>query len=111
MSTEKMWEEFEAWYLGKFCGGQARLFRCVNADQVYYFTEVQSKWDAWQASRAAIEVELPEPYAVVGDYAACGGGRSVWDVEYAEKIDDHMCQKTNLYTREQLESAGLKVKP
>jgi hypothetical protein len=59
MSTEKMREEFEAWYLGKFCGGKERLFRCVNADQVYYFAEVQSKWDAWQASRAAIEVELP----------------------------------------------------
>ena len=46
--------EFEAWYLGKFCGGQARLFRCVNADQIYYFAEVQSKWDAWQA-RACLD--------------------------------------------------------
>lgn len=59
MSTEKMRDQFEAWYLNKFCGGQARLFRCVNADQIYYFAEVQSRWDAWQASRAAIEVELP----------------------------------------------------
>ncbi|MFS9599489.1 hypothetical protein, partial [Klebsiella variicola] len=54
-------------------------------------------WAAWQASRAAVVVELPEPYAVVGDYAACGGGRSVWDVEYAGKITDRMCQKIPVY--------------
>ena len=68
-------------------------------------------FEAWQASRAAIEVELPEPYAVIGDYAACGGGRSVLDVEYAEKITDRMCKKTPVYDRAQLEAAGLKVKP
>lgn len=58
MNIDKMREEFEVWYLRKFCGGQARLFRCVNADQIYYFTEVQSKWDAWQASRESLVIEL-----------------------------------------------------
>lgn len=65
----------------------------------------------WISSRAAIEVELSEPYAVIGDYAACGGGRSVLDVEYAEKITDQMCKKIPVYDRAQLEAAGLKVKP
>lgn len=59
MANEKMREEFEAWYLDKFCGGQDRLFRCVNADQIYYFAEVQSKWHAWQASRESLVIELP----------------------------------------------------
>ena len=88
MSFERMREEFEAWYLDKFCGEQARLFRCVNADQIYYFAEVQSGWDAWQASRAAIEVELPK----------------AWQTNVGAML-------TPNGTRFAIEAAGLKVKP
>lgn len=59
MSNEKSREQFEAWQLEKYCGGADRLKKCSNADDVYYYQEVQLKWTAWQASRAAIEVELP----------------------------------------------------
>ncbi|MCT8955133.1 hypothetical protein LS633_00355 [Pseudomonas sp. NIBR-H-19] len=69
-----------------------------------------SRWLVWTASREALVIELPEPYAVVGDYAACGGGRSVWDVEYSKKIDDRMCAKTPVYDRASLEAAGVRVK-
>ncbi|MBD1601963.1 hypothetical protein [Pseudomonas typographi] len=65
----------------------------------------------WRASRAALVIELPEPYAVIGDYAACGGGRAVWDSEFAERIDDRMCEKTAVYDRAGLEAAGVRVKP
>ena len=68
-------------------------------------------WLDWTREAKALAIELPEPYAVVGDYAACGGGRSVWDAEYAEKIDDRMCQKTPVYDRASLEAAGVRVKP
>jgi len=75
----------------------------------------QADWESfqkgWLQSREALAIELPEPYAVVGDYVACGGGRSVWDAEYAEKIDDRMCAKTPVYDLASLEAAGLKVKP
>lgn len=96
MSTEKMRDEFEAWYLDKFCGGQARLFRCVNADQIYYFAEVQSRWDAWQASRAAIEVELPELHTVAPD------DDKKW----------HGCRNSTIRTcARAIELVGLRVKP
>lgn len=66
---------------------------------------------AIEAMREALVIELPEPYAVVGDYAACGGGRSIWDAEYAEKITDRMCDKTPVYDRASLEAAGVRIKP
>ncbi|WP_104910538.1 hypothetical protein [Pseudomonas sp. LG1D9] len=109
MSTEKMREEFEAKYAlpaGLYWCEQSSQY--VGHPQFWIFTD---RLEVWINSRAAIEVELPEPYAVIGDYAACGGGRSVWDVEYAEKITDRMCKKTPVYDRAQLEAAGLKVKP
>ena len=43
MSTEKMREEFEAWFASS---GMAKF--------------KETAWAAWQASRAAIEVELPQ---------------------------------------------------
>lgn len=67
--------------------------------------------DQLKAEIEALVIELPGPYAVVGDYAACGGGRSVWEVEYAAKIDDRMCTKTPVYDRASLEAAGVRVKP
>lgn len=39
-----------------------------------------------------------EPFAVVGDYAACGGNRTVFTPEYADLITDRMCSKTPVYT-------------
>jgi len=39
-----------------------------------------------------------EPFAWIGDYAACGGGKAVFDRELAEKITDRMCQITPVYT-------------
>jgi hypothetical protein len=39
-----------------------------------------------------------EPFAVIGDYAACGGNQTVFTPEYAELITDRMCSKTAVYT-------------
>lgn len=57
--SDKMREEFEVWYLGKFCGGTERLKRCHNMQDIYYFTGVQSIWIAWLASREALVIDLP----------------------------------------------------
>ena len=65
----------------------------------------------WQASRECLVIELPKPYAVIGDYADCGGGRTVWDAEFSEKITDRMCKKTAVYDKTIFEALGLKVKP
>lgn len=113
MSSEKMREEFES--AVKRDWPSARLLRInqvgSQADGFYRDDRIQHAWWGWQASRAAVVVELPEPYAVIGDYAACGGGRAVWDSEYAEKITDRMCEKTPVYDIASLIAAGLKVKP
>lgn len=39
-----------------------------------------------------------EPCAWIGDYAACGGGKAVFDRELAAKITDRMCQITAVYS-------------
>lgn len=58
MHTNKMREQFEAWYLEKHCGGIDRVNTCSNAPETYYYTETQTKWVAWQASRKAAVVDL-----------------------------------------------------
>lgn len=114
MSNEKMREEFEAWAKPHLIYGDdsedVEGFDMRMECAYYIRTETQAAWEAWQASRAAFAIVLPEPYAVIGDYAACGGGRSVWDVEHAEKITDRMCEKTSVYDRAGLEAAGFEVK-
>lgn len=64
MDTSKMRdtsrEQFEAWYLEKHCGGIDRVKTCSNAPDTYYYTDTQTKWVAWQASREAVAVELPD---------------------------------------------------
>lgn len=89
MQNEKMREEFEAWRLGVFCGGEQRLKKCANAPEVYYYTEVQAAWQAWQASRESLVVELP----------VCETSFPQLPIPYMQAC------------REAIEAAGLKVKP
>lgn len=64
MNIEKMRAKFEAWaitsaYLGL---GSKEDLLFDNADENGYdHPEVHLAWLGWQASRAAIEVELPSP--------------------------------------------------
>ena len=52
--SEKMREEFDLW-------AQHELGYCAGAktDGTYYVTKINDMWQAWQASRAALVVELP----------------------------------------------------
>ena len=65
MSIEKMREEFEAWYVKKFELDEDQagenLVRFPD-DRTKYWPHAQTLWEAWQASRAAIEVELPPEF-------------------------------------------------
>lgn len=103
MSDSKMREEFEA-----YAATQGMSVVMENA-AMYQDRRTCDHWRTWQASRADLVIELPSPYAVIGDYAACGGGRAVWDNAYAEKIEDRMCEKTPVYDKASLESAGVRV--
>lgn len=62
MSNEKMREEFEAWETDADTGPLTDpmwLMRDVDEPDQYGIIEVQRNWEAWQASRAAVVVELP----------------------------------------------------
>ena len=52
--SEKIRDEFELWARCEhgYCAG-------AKADGTYYVTKINDMWSAWQASRAALVVELP----------------------------------------------------
>ena len=61
--TEKMREEFEAWITSPPLEKPVQ----VNPESSgfpgqYRAYEVQLAWESWQASRAALSIELPESY-------------------------------------------------
>lgn len=56
MSNEKMREEFEAWWAGSMNATEMDLYRFGSG---YSCHETNRGWMAWQASRAAMCVELP----------------------------------------------------
>ncbi|WVW38040.1 hypothetical protein [Pseudomonas phage PAShipCat1] len=51
-----MREEFEAWVLAEH-PGQKRLL--ARDERIYMNPHIQNRWHGWQASRAALKVELP----------------------------------------------------
>lgn len=62
MNIEKMREEFEAWASSPEFGLRGGHFsRGEGGEYLNYPT--QCYFMVWQASRAAIEVELPKPYS------------------------------------------------
>lgn len=86
---DKSREQFEAW--AEKNGHDVYRSGGVGA---YYFQSTQWSWDIWQASRAAVEIELPGGVdtrealsrGFMCDYAA-GMDRGIADC--AEKIVEH----------------------
>ncbi|HCJ27903.1 MAG TPA: hypothetical protein DHV63_01030 [Pseudomonas sp.] len=76
MSTEQMREEFEAWarkHNESLCEDGIGVPEDIRLDRqggAYIWANAESAWLAWQASRAALAVELPNPIEVhdSGDY-------------------------------------------
>lgn len=66
-----------------------------TSDGGYATTWVDMMWEGWQASRAAIEINLPEIELVTDALTAPGDG---WEVYDAQKVDKALCD------------AGIKVK-
>lgn len=94
MSTEKMRKSFQEWANTHYLLSELNW---AIEDGEYEEPEMQYAWEAWQASRAAIEVELPE-------------GSSLFMRMYGVG-----CDMTLLIERDKavkaIESLGLKVKP
>lgn len=85
-------EEFEAWHLAEFG------YIVKAEDDPNHDGQCAKRWKTWQASRAALKVELPEkigPHNMVGRHVlpeAAG---------YDDAIDD---------CREAIQQAGIEVK-
>lgn len=93
--TDKMREEFEAWAIT--CAWLGLSDECMARDEInggYYGLELHAAWLSWQASRAAVVVELPSRVDMK-PYACYEGG---WNDMHDE-------------AREAIEAAGMKVKP
>lgn len=58
IEVDKSREQFERWF-SKSYSCIAKLFR-LNSEGEYENLTIRASWRAWQASRAAIEVELPD---------------------------------------------------
>lgn len=90
-------EQFEQWLYQKRVKGIA--FSAIDKfdvdGEVYYKSpDIQGQWNAWQASRAAIEIATPW---------LCGDGDN--DTEWTEGYTDGV-----MATEEAIKQAGLKVK-
>ena len=91
MSDEKMRADFEAWYAHQVGCDIRKLEECRWDGKGYRDPFAANAWFAWQASRAALVIELPEPMkANPGPLGECA---------YAQRC------------RSAIEAAGIKVRP
>ncbi|WP_122252638.1 hypothetical protein [Pseudomonas savastanoi] len=103
MSNDKMREEFEAWANGRYGweihdqyrDESERTLSTWNGER-YDNRIVEGMWQAWQASREALVIELPEERAARG---------------YGEQVADALGFNDGIsYCRDAIEAAGVKVK-
>nr|WP_314569288.1 hypothetical protein [uncultured Pseudomonas sp.] len=70
MSNDKMREEFEAWTRRRFNGLSLLRINLPGSptDGQYEVIATRYCWDAWQASRAAVLVQMPQQSGVNLDW-------------------------------------------
>ena len=99
MSSDKMREEFEAWYLAEYYEGYERCgLEWLSTEPCggYRYTEPAKLWKTWQASRAALVIDLPK----------------INPVEWACTSDECMAMQQGIsMAGRAILAAGLKVKP
>ena len=101
MDTNKMREQFEAAYAALSTARNGRFYEEVLTradDGDYVIPSVQSAWWAWQASREAVVVELPEQ-------------RSVPDRDCWARTNGLGFNNALKEARQVIEAQGLKVAP
>ncbi|MFC0666755.1 hypothetical protein ACFSKY_22835 [Azotobacter chroococcum] len=76
MEQDKMREDFEAWHRDRYPAVDVRRQNLLGT---YTLLIVEQRWECWQASRAAMVVELPEWFDRFDS-----GDRTYW-VEDVEK--------------------------
>lgn len=90
-------EQFEAWW--KTQRAVCQFAREGSKNGAYHSKPCQSAWEAWQASREAVEIELPE------EMKAREALDKGFMCDYAAGVTDTVVQ-----VRENLIAAGIKVK-
>lgn len=90
-------EQFEAWW--KTQRAVCQFAREGSKNGAYHSKPCQSAWEAWQASREAVEVELPE------EMKAREALDKGFMCDYAAGVTDTVVQ-----VRGNLIAAGIKVK-
>ena len=63
-------EQFEEWIYKNMMRGVPFDIEVFDVDGSIFYksTETQGQWNAWQASRAAIEIELPDKVMVEDEF-------------------------------------------
>lgn len=97
---------FEQWYLlswGCREDNHETLFEIGPDDGIYYRLGVRLAYDAWQASREAIEIELPSHDNNLDDELSCFDGEYDWGNRAGIVYGINQCANV-------LRAAGIKVK-
>ncbi|WP_024647762.1 hypothetical protein [Pseudomonas syringae] len=101
MSNDKMREEFEAWALARFINSATMkpLQRSADEPDAYHYPVLNTSWHAWQASREALVIELPDRFSeAYQDYFDDVEGGCFNESKYISDLT------------KSLEAAGVKVK-
>jgi len=98
MTDLKMREEFEVWAVSQ-CSS---IKRSVAMPERYATDFTQGAWLGWQASRAAVVIELPPPYPMPSE-PEFADDDSHMDAYHAANGMRHVISKS-------IEAAGVKVK-
>jgi len=122
MGVERIKTEFEEW-ARESIPGVSLSPRMTNVGILcegdeYHSPSVQRMYEAWQASRAALVVELPEPHAHLIWIQAGRGPDDYWDdVEVSRSKEDKCCDGSGRYrvysefeVSEAIRRAGITVK-
>lgn len=111
-------EQFEtAWQKNNECEPMDG-WESLRCDDGYTDEIIDGQWWAWQASREAVEVELPEPHAHLIWVQAGNAPDDYWDdVKISRSEQDKCCdgsERYPVYARHEvvsmLDYAGIKVK-
>lgn len=113
-------EQFEEWVSGTTNSDLHRsIMLCRHENGNYNQLSTNHKWEAWQASRAMIEIELPNQACLATwHYAGCGPDDYYEAIEISRKpSEDKSADGTEPFqlltkweVEQAIENAGLKVK-
>lgn len=105
---DRMREQFEAWECDADQGPQTDPVWLMYDPKTntYPLDKIQGRWETWQASRAALVIELPAENPIGSGPGDCEGG--------LPSFEQHCAAECNFILRdcrEAIKAAGLKVMP